>query len=134
MSKWVCYYHVVWSTKQRLPTLIGERIGVAERMVRAIGRDHECEVIAFGTMPDHVHVAISIPPKASVSDIVRRLKGGSCKAIGELEAAIPEWGGWQHEYSVFTFGQPHLSRVIRYIETQAEHHANGNTIPAYEPD
>lgn len=30
-------------------------------------------------MPDHVHLLISIPPKFSVSDIVRQLKGVSSR-------------------------------------------------------
>jgi REP element-mobilizing transposase RayT len=35
---------------------------------------------AVGCMPDHIHVAVSIPPKVALSDLVRRMKGASSRA------------------------------------------------------
>jgi len=56
MSKWACYYHAVWATDQRSPTLLGPRTEAMERMIAAISRDQGCKTIAIGSQPDHVHL------------------------------------------------------------------------------
>jgi putative transposase len=59
---------------------------------------------------DHVHLLISAPPKWSVSDIVKNLKGYSSFKIPGLY--------WQRGYGVFTVDRGSLDRVFNYIKDQ----------------
>ncbi len=41
----------------------------------------EVTIIKAATLPDHVHMYVSIPPKLSVSKVVGRIKGKSALMI-----------------------------------------------------
>jgi putative transposase len=73
-------------------------------------------------MPDHTHVAISIPPKLSVATLVGQLKGARSHHINQNYA-----GGaflWQSEYGIFSFSEKSLPVVIAYVNNQKKHHAD----------
>ncbi len=125
MPYWRLFYHLVWSTKDRLPV-----IGAAEDALIRRSFDLTCEDLdliphAVGVMQDHVHVVVSIPPKISVAEAVKRLKGASSNAVnhrGEGERA--ERFQWQGDYGALSFGDNALAQVIEYVEHQVEHHAS----------
>ena len=41
---------------------------------------------------------------------------------------------WQDEYGVLTFGEKDLPAIVRYIQNQKKHHADGTLISAMEID
>jgi putative transposase len=75
-------------------------------------------------MPDHVHLAVSVPPSLSVSTFVSRIKGSSSHLIRHAEQGANPDFSWQAEYGVLSFGDKQLPDVIRYIEDQPSRHAN----------
>ena len=78
----------------------------------------DCRVLAVNGWVDHVHLVISIPPKVSVSEIVKRLKGASAHDLN-----IP----WQEGYGVMTVGEREKHIPVRYVENQKQHHAAKTT-------
>lgn len=125
MPYWRLFYHAVWGTKNRLalidPIWEKDLHGYIWGKATAL----ECIPHAIGGMSDHIHVAISIPPKLSVATLIGKLKGASSHHINENYA-----GGsflWQAEYGVLTFSEKALSSVVGYINNQKKHHAD-NTI------
>jgi len=82
----------------------------------------ECIPHAVNGMPDHIHLAISIPPKLSVATIIGKFKGSSSHHINH---AISDEKGfaWQAEYGVVTFSERHLSNVVAYVQNQKQHHS-----------
>jgi len=85
----------------------------------------ECIPHAIGGMFDHVHVAISIPPKLAVATIIGQLKGASSHHVNEKYA-----GGsflWQAEYGILSFSEKALSTIVDYVNNQKKHHAE-NTL------
>jgi putative transposase len=134
MSKWACYYHAVWATDQRAPTLIGPRTEAMGRMIAAICRDLGCKAIAIGSQPDHVHLAISIPPRLSVSTVIGRLKGATSHALRDVDLTDPPWTGWQSEFGVFTFSERSLKDVTAYVSDQERRHRTNRIIAEYEPE
>lgn len=125
MSYWRLFYHLIWATKSREP-LIDAR--TEELLLRSMQTSmNELQVIlhAVGFMPDHVHVATSIPPKLSISDVAKRLKGASSRAV---TLAQPYSGfGWQEGYGVISVSERALPIVIEYVSNQKEHHARDTT-------
>ncbi len=57
------------------------------------GKELGLIIHAAGNVEDHVHVVVSIPPKLSVADCVRHLKGASAYAISRMEAAMVNSNG-----------------------------------------
>lgn len=92
------------------------------RCLRQTAERHQIIVHTVGGTDDHVHMAVSIPPTMTVADAMRRIKGASSHAInGELGAGFQ----WQPDYSIDSFSERHLERVVNYIANQRRHHADG---------
>ena len=125
MPYWRLFYHVVWTTKNRLdlidPVWEKDLYGYICGKATAL----ECIPHAIGGISNHVHVAISIPPKLSIATLIGRLKGASSHYINESYT-----GGsfmWQAEYGVFSFSEKALASVVNYINNQKKHHTE-NTL------
>ncbi|MCO5221116.1 MAG: IS200/IS605 family transposase [Thermomicrobiales bacterium] len=133
MSAWRTYYHLVWATHHREHWLTPERMTMLQQAFRVVAKDQGAFTHAVGGMPDHVHVAVSIPPTIAVSEYVQRLKGSSSRFINK-SLEFPELDGltWQREFGVDTFGQRSLPDVVAYIENQAERHANNDLWQTFE--
>ncbi len=75
MTWWRLFYHLIWTTKYR-ELVIDERIeSIVRRTIYGLADERKSQVWAIGMMPDHVHVAMSVPPKYAISDVVNALKG-----------------------------------------------------------
>ncbi len=112
MPFWRCFYHVIWTTKRRAPFLTptNESIlfDIAHDKTAALGG----EVLAINTVPDHVHVAVTIPPKVAVAQWVKRVKGVSAYEINQRFPDAPDMFRWQDGYGVLTFGARNLDTII----------------------
>ena len=86
-----------------------------------IARENKMKALCIGGVPDHVHLALALRPKHSVSEALQLLKGGSSKWIKD---ALPKMRGfaWQDGYGAFTVSRSNLPDVIKYIADQREHH------------
>ena len=107
-----------------------------ERTVWGILRDaadrHEIIVHAIGGVDDHVHLAVSIPPKTSISKAVRNLKAASSTQINkrfDLDFTF----SWQGDYGVHSFAERDLGTVQRNINDQRRHHCCGTVRDELEP-
>jgi len=114
--------------------VIDEQIeSIVRRTIYGIADDHNAKVWAIGMMPDHVHVAISVPPRYAMSDVVNALKGNSSHLLGhELQREDHPWRGWQREYGINSFSERSLQTVIDYVNHQPERHATNRLIDDYE--
>jgi REP element-mobilizing transposase RayT len=114
--------------------LLPEEFAILEGAVRSAIEDWRIVIDAVGCMPDHVHVAASIPPALAVAEVARRWKGLSSHAINQRRRANnhPESFNWQAEYGVHTFGPGALSSVVAYVQNQHEHHRLNDLWPGLE--
>ena len=70
-------YHVVWSTKYRYKVLTGEIQRRVGEIIKRVCSENGVDIINGVLSADHVHMFVSIPPKLSISDFVRKVKGRS---------------------------------------------------------
>ncbi|MCB1235735.1 MAG: IS200/IS605 family transposase [Verrucomicrobiae bacterium] len=116
------HYHCVWSTKNRQP-LISQNI---EKSVWAIlgatAKAHGMRLAVAGGIENHVHVLLEIPKTLSVSEAMKRLKGGSSNSINEKSLTGSGRFGWQDGCAAFTVSASRHDEVRHYIENQREHH------------
>jgi putative transposase len=131
MSYWRLYYHLIWGTKNREPFLNEQRTGIVEQSIVAVAAEFDALIHAMGYMPDHVHVAISIPPDTAVADVVQRIKGLSSFRINRTEDDSGSFK-WQPEYGAITFSERSLEDVVRYVRNQPERHRNKSIVTQME--
>jgi putative transposase len=115
------HYHIVFSTKNREPWI---NSGIEQRVWEYIGgiaRKHKASALQIGGTSDHVHALVLAPPALSPSQIAQFLKGDSSKWI-HVEVRGMRGFAWQDGYGAFTVSKSQLPDVIRYIQTQREHH------------
>jgi putative transposase len=98
-----------------------EREGIAINSIFAVCRDLQVRVHAASGANDHIHIAVSVPPKYAVSEVARKIKGTSSTILRNHG----DWPGWQNEYGVLTFSTSAIGAVVAYIQNQKSHHANG---------
>ncbi len=70
-------YSLVWITKNRFKVLRGNLQHRVRQIIRQVCEENKVEIISGVLSSDHVHMLVSIPPKLSVSDFVRKVKGRS---------------------------------------------------------
>jgi putative transposase len=63
MPYWKLHYHFIWSTKNRLQLIDSIIEPELYRAIAAKAKDMGGLVHALGGIEDHVHLAVSIPPK-----------------------------------------------------------------------
>jgi len=92
-TKWECKYHVVFIPKYRRKALYGELRQHLGEVFRNLAKQKECVVIEGHTMPDHVHMLISIPPKYAVSQVVGFIKGKSAIHLARVYGSVGGFHG-----------------------------------------
>ena len=133
MPYWESYYHLVWGTKNRHPLITPSRAELIRLSIAATCTERQALIHALGMMPDHIHLAVSIPPRFAVSDFVQWLKGASTRRINQHESGGPrDIFAWQAEYGMLTFGEKSLSVVVAYVENQERHHAEETLLARFE--
>lgn len=118
-------YHVVWSVKYRRKILTGEVEAYLKKLVRQIADDKGFTVQFFECGEcDHVHCFVTAPPKLSVTNIVKYLKGITGRKLFEKFPEIRSklWKGelWNHSYYCETIGSVSEENIRRYIEHQSK--------------
>ena len=121
MPHWKLYYHLVWSTWHREPTIDAVR----ERRIRDSVRltCSELSVVEYelGIMPDHMHMFVALPPSIAVSKFVQHIKGDSSRYMNVRDRSTTF--RWQREYGAYSIHENQIPRLLEYIRRQAEHHA-----------
>ena len=95
------------------------------KLVQEIADDKEFTVHLFEAGEgDHIHCFVSAPPKMSVTDLVKYLKGITGRKLFEKYPEIRQklWKGqlWNHSYYVETIGSVSEENIRRYIEHQSK--------------
>lgn len=128
----VCYYHVVWATRNREPFITAdlERIGL--RAIQNKSDQLHSPIHALNAVEDHVHVAVSIALSVSIANWVKQVKGVSAFEVNTTYPDLPSRFGWQKGYGILRFGAKQLPFVKQYIGRQKEHHRSQMIEPYLE--
>lgn len=132
MPFYICYYHIVWTTKNREPLITPEVEQVICNLVRYRSDTLGSPILAINTVADHLHVAVSIKPTVAVADWVKRVKGVSSREVNLHFPNRLSHFRWQEGYGALTFGIRQLDYVVSYIENQKQHHAASTLQPYLE--
>lgn len=116
-------YHIVWCVKYRRKVLSADISNRLIELLKAVGDEKGFTVVECKVGEnDHVHCFVSAPPKLSVTQIVKYLKGISGNQLfreyPQLRKSL--WKGqlWNGSYFCETIGSTSEENILRYIERQ----------------
>jgi putative transposase len=113
-------YHIVWATKYRYKVLIGDIRLRAREIIRQACGELGVDIVKGVLAQDHVHMFLSVPPKYSVSDVMRRIKGRSSRRLQQEFPVLKRryWGRhfWARGYFCTTSGNVTDELVLQYLE------------------
>ncbi len=121
----------IWGTYQREPSLPPEREKMFYGVLYNKGKELGLKIHAAGNVEDHVHIVVSIPPKLSVADCVRHIKGASTYAIHHMDGRDGKFK-WQEGYGALSVSENTLETVMEYAAKQKKHHCENEVIAVYE--
>lgn len=116
-------YHVVFSTKNRLPLI---RDGLRERLYEYVGgivRGEGGSLMEVEGVPDHVHLLVRSKTDIAVATLVKKIKGQSSKWANDLPGRQESFY-WQEGYGAFSVSASVVPKVQRATSV-----ARRSTIP-----
>ena len=121
MSYVSSYFHCVFNTKDRQPSILPLLRDRLWTFLGGIARQNGMKAIEIGGVSDHVHILLSLPSTRSIAKAIQLIKGGSSKWVHET---FPEHRlfRWQVKYGAFGVSVSLLDKTIEYIRNQRQHH------------
>ena len=114
-------YHIIWCVKYRRKVFSEPIANRLYELLTAIGQEKGFSIVACKVgQQDHVHCFVTAPPKISITQIVKYLKGisGLLNEFPILRQSL--WKGqlWGSSYFVETIGSTSEENIRKYIERQ----------------
>ena len=113
-------FHIVFSTKYRLPWITAEVEPKLHSYIGGIIRHKGGQMIEVGGVEDHIHVLAGFHQSRSVAGMVGAIKSNS-SSFGKEITDNPSFS-WQLGYAAFSVSESQVPKVKRYIQRQKEHH------------
>lgn len=116
-------YHIVWCVKYRRKVLTEDISARLYEILKSVGKEKGFTVVEVRVgEQDHIHCFVTAPPKLSITDIARWMKGISGRLLLKEFPELTErlWKGhlWNGSYFVETIGSTSEENILRYIERQ----------------
>jgi putative transposase len=112
--------HLVWITKYRYQVLRGDIQARRRELIIQICDAEDVRILKGVVSKDHVHMLIEYPPKTSLSDLVKRLKGRTSRRLQEEFPQLRKqyWGRhfWAIGYGAWSTGNITEEVVKKYLE------------------
>lgn len=115
--------HVVFSTKNREPTLSKEIKSMVCEHIQEEARKKSIRLLVLNGHLDHLHGLISLGPKQCIADVMQAIKGESAYWFNN-KSGLAGSGRlmWQDDYFAVSVSESHCERVHAYIQHQEQHH------------
>ncbi len=114
-------YHIVFSTKGRMPWLVEP---MQARLYAYLGggiREEGGVALGIGGVENHVHILARLRQDKAVSAVIGAIKANSS---GWVHREFPNLSSfaWQQGYAAFTVSKSQEKTILDYIARQEEHH------------
>jgi putative transposase len=123
------HIHIVFSTKNRVPAINEKLQPKLWAYMAGIAKNHGMYAVAIGGIEDHVHALINLGARLSIAKAVQVLKANSSRWMNEHPRTRFEW---QEGYFACSVSRSQVSRVIKYIASQKQHHKKMDSAREFE--
>jgi REP element-mobilizing transposase RayT len=124
------YYHIIWSTKLRVPSIIDVIEAWLKEYIPKKISEYEGKQLALNMVENHLHLLVSIPPKISISEFIHKIKGSSSHYVNLMQNEKGFY--WQSGYGVLSLSEKGIPFVKQYIDRQKEEHKNNELLDILE--
>ena len=111
--------HLVWVTKYRYHVLTGDVQKRCRELLIQMCNAEDIIILKGAVSNDHVHMHIEYPPKLSVSEIMKKLKGRSSCLIQDEFSHLKKryWGShfWSTGFGAWSTGNVTEEMIQNYI-------------------
>jgi Transposase and inactivated derivatives len=114
-------YHLVFRTKDSLPTLKQDHIDQLYEYVTGIIKNKNSHLYRINGVENHLHILTDLHPSFALADFMREIKV-STSVWMKGSGCFPIFDGWADGYGSFTCSFMDMGRLIDYIKNQQEHH------------
>jgi REP element-mobilizing transposase RayT len=111
--------HTVFSTKHRAPLITDDWRDDLHAYIGGVVKHRNGELLAAGSVEDHIHLLIRFPATIAVADLMRDIKTNSS---GWRREKGDRGFGWQNGYGGFTVDPSDFKELVAYIAGQRERH------------
>lgn len=115
------WIHAVFRTKDDSILIPPQLCPILNRQLAKILNEQNCKVKIVNSVKDHVHCLFQLHPDASVSRIIKNLKGISSHWINHEDLTNTKFT-WQVGYGAFSVSESGVPQVEKYIRNQERHH------------
>jgi len=115
------WVHLIWSTKNREPYLLGEIGSRVKNHIIENADKKDIHLDCINGSTDHLHALISLKADQSISKVAQLLKGESSHWVNEQNLSRLKFE-WQDEYFALSVAESEIGAVREYIRNQEEHH------------
>lgn len=112
-------FHLVFSTKGRLPLISDDWRDRLHAYMGGIVKGLDAVPLAIGGIADHIHLLVSLKSKHRLDYFLRDLKADSS---GWVHRELGKKFEWQKGYGAFSVSPTNVAAVKRYVLNQEEHH------------
>ncbi|MEV5951269.1 IS200/IS605 family transposase [Streptomyces sp. NPDC051993] len=108
--------HIAFVTRRRQALLTTEMLRVSERSMREAAQAADADIEGFAGAPDHVRAVIRYPAGLAASDLARKLRAASERALRQSGASQV----WAPSYFVASIGTDPSGRIDKYVREQEQ--------------
>jgi len=112
--------HIVWATKYRYHVLRGDIQKRCRELIIQICDVEEVEILKGVVSKDHIHIHIEYPPRISISQMVKRMKGRTSRMLQQEHPKLKNrYLGrhfWATGYGAWSTGNITDEMVQAYLE------------------
>ena len=116
------YIQVVFAVESRQSLISRENKEELHKYLTGVVTERQQKLLAVHCMPDHTHMLVGLRPSMALSNLVHDVKIASANFVNR-QAWVAGRFGWQEGFGAFSYGHSQLTRIIRYIQNQEQHHA-----------
>ncbi|HRK22906.1 MAG TPA: IS200/IS605 family transposase [Fimbriimonadaceae bacterium] len=115
------YIHLIFSTKDRHPYITEDARKELHPYLAEICNQIGCPATKVGGVEDHVHILFRLSRTTSLAAVIQEIKTSSSKWIKAKWNYTKDFT-WQGGYAAYSISATDIGDVVRYIESQVEHH------------
>ena len=114
-------YHLVFRTKNSLPTIRQDHVNDLYAYITGIIKHKKSQLYRIIGVENHLHILTDINPSIAPIDFIRDVKV-SFSLWMKSSSFFPSFNGWAVGYGSFTCSYKDINRLIEYLKNQKEHH------------
>ena len=114
-------YHIVFRTKDSLPTICQDNSTDLYAYIAGIIKHKRSHLYRINGVENHLHILTDMNPSIAPIDLIKDIKVSTSIWMKQSNLFV-DFNGWSVGYGSFTCSYKDIASLINYIKNQQEHH------------